>query len=165
MIRIGSLCILALALVLAVSGCSKKKEEAQALQKEAAQDEATRAMDSLAQKPPATDTTAAVSPETTVAHKPVKQEPVEQEQAEPEYPQEAGFVVQVGSYLDHDLATSMADRYKKRGYDAFLVASEINGQEFYRLRIGVFDSYTEAKQVGEQLVDRYSATYWVDNNR
>lgn len=160
MIRIGSLCILALALVLAVSGCSKKKEDAKALQTEAAHDEAARAMDSLSQKPPTTDTTAPVTPKPAIA-----EEPVEQESAEPEYPQEAGFVVQVGSYLDHDLATSMVDRYKNRGYDAFLVPSAINGQEFYRLRIGVFDSYAEARQIGEQLADRYSATYWVDNNR
>jgi cell division septation protein DedD len=165
MIRIGSLCILALALVLAASGCSKKKEEAQALQKEAAQDEAARAMDSLAQKAPATDTTAAVSPKPAVAQKPLEQKPVEEKAAEPEYPQEAGYVVQVASYLDHNLAMHMADRYKDRGYDAFLVPAEVDGQQFYRLRIGVFDSYAEAKQVGEQLADRYSAAYWVDNNR
>ncbi len=158
MIRIGIIGILILAL--AVTGCSKKKEEAQALQKEAAQDEAAMAMDSLAQKPPVTDTVAEVTP------KPVTpQEPVETKPVESGYPQEEGFVVQVGSYLNHDLATSMVGKYKNRGYDAFLVPVEVDGQEFYRLRIGVFDTYAEAKQVGEQLADRYSAVYWLDNNQ
>ncbi len=157
MIRIAIIGILMLAL--AVTGCSKKKEEAQALQKEAAQDEAAMAMDSLNQKPPVTDTVAQVRPEPTITPKPTETKP-----AEPEPPQEAGYVVQVGSYLNHDLAESMLAKYKSRGYDAFLVPTEVDGQEFYRLRIGVFDTYAEAKQVGEQLTDRYSAVYWLDNN-
>lgn len=157
-IRIGVIGILILAL--AVTGCSKKKEEAQALQQEAAQDEAATAMDSLTQKPPATDTVAQVTPKPAVQPKPAETKPVE-----PEPPQEAGFVVQVGSYLDHNLAMHMADRYKDRGYDAFLVPAEVDGKDFYRLRIGVFDSYAKAKQVGEQLTDRYSAVYWIDNNQ
>jgi cell division septation protein DedD len=149
-----------LMLALAVTGCSKKKEEAKALQQEAAQDEAASAMDSLTQKPPMEDTVTEVTPKPAA-----QQEPAETKPAEPEYPQEAGFVVQVGSYLNHDLATSMVEKYKNRGYDAFLVPAEVNGQEFYRLRIGVFDTYAEAKQVGEQLADRYSAVFWLDNNR
>lgn len=157
MIRIAIIGILTLAL--AITGCSKKKEEAQALQKEAAQNEAATMMDSLAQKPPTTDTTAEVTPEPAP-----EQEPAATEPAVPEPPQEAGYVVQVGSYLDHDMAESMVERYKNRGYDAFLVPIEIEGQEFYRLRVGVFDTYAEAKKVGDELVDRYSATYWVDNN-
>ncbi len=157
MIRIVTIGILVL--VLAVTGCSKKKEEAQALQKEAAQDEAAMAMDSLAQKPPVTDTVAEVTPKPAPQQKPVETKPTE-----PEPPLEAGYVVQVGSYLNHDLAESMAEKYKKRGYDTFLDQVEVNGQEFYRLRIGVFKSYSEAKRIGEQLVDRYSASYWVDKN-
>jgi cell division septation protein DedD len=158
MVRIGILCILVL--TLSLTGCSKKKEEAKALQNEAAQDEAAMTLDTMAQRPPKTDTVAQITPKPATEPTPAETEP-----AEPEYPQEPGFVVQVGSYLDYDLATSMAARYKDRGYDAFLVPSEIDGKEFYRLRIGVFDTYAEAKQIGEELVDRYSADYWVDNNQ
>jgi len=157
-IRIMAIGILVLAL--AVTGCSKKKEEAKALQQEANQDEAAMAMDSLTQTPPPTDTVAEVTPEPTIKPKPTVTTPAEP----PTPPQQAGFVVQVGSYLNYELAESMADRYKSRGYEAFLVPTDVDGKEFYRLRIGVFDTYAEAKQIGAEVADRYSATYWIDNN-
>ena len=57
------------------------------------------------------------------------------------------------------------EQYQNRDYPAFLRQTEIDGEVYYRLRVGVYETYEEAKEVGELLVDRYSATYWIDSNR
>jgi len=147
---------------LLIAGCSKKNEDVEALEKEAAQDDAAAVMDSLNQV--GTETT----PEVTETTKPTT-EPVKK----PEKPAVEtdnlagieGYVVQIGSYASHDFAAMMAEKYQKREFPAFIRSVDIDGNTYYRLRIGVYETVEEAKMVGDIIKDRYSVDYWVDNNR
>jgi len=150
--------ILVLAIALAFVSCSKKQDEVDALQQEAAGQDAAAAMDSLQNQAgqPAEESQPATPPAVT-------QEP--EPEPEPDYGSQPGFVVQLGSYNNYELASYWAEKYQNRDYPAFLREVDLNGQTYYRLRIGVYDTYQEAKQVGELLADRYSADFWIDNNR
>lgn len=148
--------IVLLAMVVLSAGCSKEQEELDAIQQDATTDEATAVMDSLE------GTGAKEQPETSGYAEP---EPAAEPEPEPDYSDITGFVVQIGSYTNYELASAMAEKYQNRDLPAFLREVEIDGRVYYRLRIGVYETYAEAKTVGEFLVDRYSATYWIDNNR
>ena len=149
---------------LMLAGCSKKDEDVDSIGKEAAEDNAAAVMDSLnnqgagavqkEQGKTAVDTPkTAVKPSTETAKKPSV-----------DYSGLSGFVVQVGSYSSYDFAKMMADKFSGRDYPAFIVSTEIDGTTYYRLRIGVYETYEEAKEIGELVKDRYSVTYWIDNN-
>lgn len=158
MARIFILCVLIVGLVL--TGCSKKEDEIKALEQDATGEDAAAVMDSLESGGP-TEAAPAVS-EPAPDESAVQAEAREQE---PDYSQIQGFVIQLGSYRNYELASYMAEKYENREFPAFLSQIEIEGQLYYRLRIGVYDTYQEAKEVGELMVDRYSASYWIDNNR
>jgi cell division septation protein DedD len=143
-----------------VVGCSKKQDEIDALEQEATEEDAGAVMDSLeGTGMETTETVPAVPEEMTSQAEP------EEEVEKPEYPEMEGFVVQLGSYHDYELANYWAEKYQNREYPAFIREVELGGETFYRLRVGVYDRFEEAREVGERLVDRYSATYWIDNNR
>jgi len=144
-----------------ISGCSKKQDEADKLQQEAAEDEAAAVMDSLSHPQQLPDTTI-TAPEKQVSQTPTTPEA---EQPDSEYQIETGFVVQVGSYSDRELADYWAERYRNWGYDAFVQTANILGETYYRLRIGAFETYGEAMEIGKMVADRYSADFWVDNSR
>jgi len=150
--------ILVLIVALVVIGCSKKQEEIDALQQEATGEDATAVMDSL--QGTSGETAEMSHPATT---KPVAKEP--EPEPEPDYTGMTGFIIQLGSYNNYELASYWAEKYQNREYPAFLRQVELDGQTYYRLRVGVYDTYKEAKQVGELLADRYSVNYWIDNNR
>jgi len=162
MIRVCAAWILTIGLCLA--GCAEKREEAKALEKEVIGDRAAVVMDSLAApaKPePQKDTSLMTPPPAEVpqAAKPVAPA------LKPALSDVDGFVIQLGSYADQDLATAKAEEYQRRGYHAFVSRAEVGGRTVYRLRIGVYDTYQEAQEVGRLLADRYSAQFWIDRNR
>ncbi len=144
----------------ALVGCNKKQDEAEALQKEATGQNAEAVLDSLN----ASDTAQQPTP-TTAAAEPAQPAKKEAPPPEPDYSQIPGFVVQLGSYRDYELATYWADKYQKRDFPAFLSQVDLDGETYYRLRVGIYDTYQEAKEAGDLLADRYSAQYWIDNNR
>lgn len=149
---------------LALVGCSKDKEDIEALQQDATGQDASAAMDSLRrtgdESGEAVTDYGQTEPEVAAAEEAYEPEP----EPEPEYPEVEGFVVQLGSYKDYQLAEYMAGKYQGRDYPAFVRQIDIGGETYYRLRVGVYGTYEEARQVGELLADRYSATYWIDNN-
>jgi cell division septation protein DedD len=156
-----NLLIFILAFSLIIIGCSKDQDEIDALQEDATEMDASAAMDSLESTGDegGEAVTDYAEPEVTAAEESYEPEP------EPEYPDVEGFVVQLGSYYDYELAEYFAGKYKNRDYPAFVRQIEIDGETYYRLRVGVYETYEEAERVGEELVDKYSATYWIDNNR
>ncbi len=160
MLRIFVLFVMTASLL--ITGCSKKKDEVDRLQQEAAEEDAAAVMDSLTRLPRVPDTSAAAASRPSVTERPAQTKP---EEPEPEYQVGEGFVVQVGSYSGRELADYWAGRYQTWGYEAYVQTADIAGQTFFRLRIGPFDTYQEAKQIGALLVDRYSADFWVDNSR
>lgn len=160
MLRIWMVCVVVIGLI--AVGCSKKQEEIDSIQQEAAEDEAAEVLDSLSRAAREYDTAAVRASESATMQQPVTPKPKE---PEPMYPDQEGFVVQVGSYFDRGLADYWADRYRNWGYEAFVQTADIGDAVYYRLRIGVFATYEEALEIGKFLEDRYSAEYWVDNNR
>lgn len=156
MIRLFIISILIIALV--AVGCSKKQEEVDALQQEATGEDAAAVIDSME----------GVGTQTAGQDQPAMTETVAEEpepEPEPDYSQIEGFVVQLGSYNNYDLAYYWAEKYQNRDFPAFLSEVELDGRIYYRLRVGIYETFEEAKQVGELLADRYSARYWIDNNR
>ena len=159
MLRILLTIFLIIGLVLA--GCSKKEEEIKAIEEEATDTGAEAVMDSLEdtgmEAGEREGDTAAASKKTTT-RKP--QQPEMRDFSDLE-----GYVVQIGSYSTYDFAQMMAEKYQGRDYPAFVQATDIEGQTYYRLRVGVYETLNDAKQIAELLGDRYSAEYWIDYNR
>ncbi|MCP4566417.1 MAG: SPOR domain-containing protein [FCB group bacterium] len=146
---------------LVATGCSNKDEDIAAIEQEASQDETAAVMDSLLEGSTEADSTGQFIAEV------VETQPVEPEvtPASEDYSGLEGFVVQIGSYSSYEFAEMMAEKYRQREYPAFVVTADIGGETFYRLRVGVYETMEEAKQIGELLKDRYTAEYWVDSNR
>lgn len=82
-----------------------------------------------------------------------------------DYSQLVGYVAQIGSYADPGFAEMIAEKFQSRDYPAFVTSIDIDGASYYRVRVGVYESFAEAKEIGELIKDRYSIEYWVDSNR
>jgi cell division septation protein DedD len=62
------------------------------------------------------------------------------------------FTVQIASYPDKDMAEEEMKRMKKRGYAAFIVASELEDKgTWYRVRLGSFSNKTAAEKLATEL--------------
>jgi cell division septation protein DedD len=155
------LILLTVATVLVLS-CSEKKEKVEALQQEAQEPETESVLDSLeqaGQQPKATPDTVETMEKVTPPAE--EQKPPERM---PDYSQQSGYVVQIGSYAYRDFAEMVAEKYRKRDYPTFVTEATIGGETLYRVRIGVYDTFDEAKNIGDELKDRFSAQYWVAIN-
>ena len=149
--------ILVLIVGLMTVGCNDKQDEIEALQDEAAGEDAAAVLDSLEGSGEITEGVVEDA-EPTVA----EEVPVEEEyEPEPDYSQAEGYVIQIGSYSDYELASYWAQKYLDREFTAFLSEADT----FYRLRVGTYETFQEAKDAGELMADRYSITYWIDYNR
>ena len=61
------------------------------------------------------------------------------------------FTLQVAAYKDfRDAVTQMA-QLEKKGYTAYRVKHDINGQTWYRVRIGSFETYDQARSFKAKL--------------
>ncbi|MCK5126554.1 MAG: SPOR domain-containing protein [candidate division Zixibacteria bacterium] len=154
--------VLMLISVFLIVGCSENDENAEALGDEAAQDDAAAVMDSLNNEGAVAET----EEQGMLAEDiPAEAEPEEVTyQSEADYSSLSGYVVQVGAYSSYDFAKMMSDKYIARDYPAFIVSTEIDGETYYRLRIGVYETLDEAKEVAVLVKDRYSVEYWIDSN-
>ena len=45
-----------------------------------------------------------------------------------------------------------------------MTTANVEGQTFYRVRLGVFESMSEAKAAKAEIKDRYSIEAWIDVN-
>ncbi len=137
---------------LVISGCSKKQEEADKLEQEMMAQET--AVDSAA-----VDTTAV---EEEVA---MDAAAVPREETSPFVPVDVegeGYTVQVASCESLDYARYLVEVYSDRGYEPYLTQFEFEGQLFYRVRVGQFESDSEALALKAELIDKYSVDAWVD---
>jgi cell division protein FtsN len=57
------------------------------------------------------------------------------------------YVVQVSSWTAKELALGEAKKLIKSGYKAFVVASNVNGKIWYRVRIGEYSTIQQAREV------------------
>ncbi len=141
--------ILVVTVLLVFAGCSRKQEEAAELEKELSGQQDTIA--ETAEMPVDTAPTAA-----DVSAVP--------EEPEPAYtvPTGGGYTVQVAGCEDQVYAEYLVDKYTERGYKPYITSTMVNGQAYYRVRIGSFETLGEAKALKAQLADRYSVTAWID---
>lgn len=140
-----------------LAGCSDKKKEAAKLEQELEQ------MDSEAVSDAGAATEAAGSAESAVADAAaIPEEEQTGMKPMPPAPQGDGFTVQVASCENREYAGHLVDVYFGRGYDAFVSTVSIEGQMYYRVRIGNVPTFVEAKALQMELADRYSINPWID---
>ncbi|HKK21811.1 MAG TPA: SPOR domain-containing protein [candidate division Zixibacteria bacterium] len=149
--------ILFLLLLLAFAGCSKKKEEAKKLQNEMMQRDTVT--DTVL------DTVTAMMPDTTRMRANAGAVPSDEmpSQYMPRQPQGEGYTVQVASTTGENDAHRLIDLYTKRGYEPYVTKTDIDGVTYYRIRIGQFQTLSEAKQLKTELSDRFSVKGWIDD--
>ena len=146
--------LLFFSLLILVVGCSKeKKDEAAKLEQELLGDSQTVVdTDSMmkAEVDSLTEFEASAVPE---------EEPPK---AMPEKPAGEGYTVQVAGCEDREYAEHLVEKYTNRGYEPYVSAATVESQSYYRVRIGIFENYSEAKALQAQLLDRYSLDTWID---
>lgn len=76
------------------------------------------------------------------------------------------YVVQVNSTASESGATKMAAKLKNLGYPAYVVSVQNPTPEligtYFRVRVGGFDSYSEAKAFAEGTLASAGYDYWID---
>ncbi|MBU0984948.1 MAG: SPOR domain-containing protein [candidate division Zixibacteria bacterium] len=150
--------ILVLALMFA-AGCSDSQKDAAKLEQEVMDmeggtdtisTETSAAVESVAAETPVADAADAVPTE---------------EQRTPTFANEAptgdGWTVQVASCESGDYAEHLTDVYSARGYEPYVTTFSHAGQQYYRVRIGAFESEAEARELKLELTDRYSINPWI----
>lgn len=151
-----------LVLTILMVGCSKEaKDEAAQLEKELS-GEAQLTADSTA----AADSVAAVqrAVEDAEAQAIAQQQAADEAEAAkmPKKPSGDGYTVQVAGCEDRDYANHLVEVFTNRGYAPYVTSITVEGQGFYRVRIGIFADIAAAKALQVELNDKYSLETWVD---
>lgn len=151
-----AIAVLAAALL---AGCSDKQKEASELEQEMRDLEGVdsqavemAAPDSMTIEEPAVDASAV--PQETMAQP--------ERQPMPPAPRGTGYTVQVASCEDEEYARHLVARYTERGYEPFVTTISYDGETYFRVRIGNFDGYSEARALQAELQDRFSVSSWID---
>lgn len=132
-------------------GCAKKQEDAAQMEQEMLGGDSL--VDSAALADSIPDSTAMLDAQA------VPEEPAHQMPAQP--PGE-GYTVQVASCPDQDYADYLITKFTNRGYEPYVKMITFEGETYYRIRIGVFENFSEAKNLKNELEDKYSAPVWID---
>lgn len=142
--------------LIAFIGCNKSEEEVDKLEKEALEGETVETA-------PDSSTISADSIAVEIVEEPLT---AEEELANRRYEASGsgGFTVQVGSGTTRLDANYAAEQYIGRGYEAFVSEVYIDDVSYFRIRIGNLETYEEAIRLGEELKDKYTVDYWIDNN-
>lgn len=156
--RYSIILLLIFSLVFVFTGC-KKDEEVTELEQEVLESEAADNLtDSMTEE-------SAVASEEELAMTPEKTP--EETPAEPEMPirmETSGFSVQVSASSSYENTYRLVELYAKRGYEAYVTETVVDGETFYRVRIGAFETFEQARQLALELSDKYSANYWIAAN-
>ncbi|MGH7811041.1 MAG: SPOR domain-containing protein, partial [Candidatus Binatia bacterium] len=59
--------------------------------------------------------------------------------------------VQISAAPAKDIADTLVQRLKDKGYDGYVVQANVKGQTYYRVRVGRFDARQEAESVRQSL--------------
>ena len=62
-------------------------------------------------------------------------------------------------------AQKLVERLKEKGYDAYMVVSNIKGRTWHRVRVGRFATRDEAKKAQEELQTKENLTKTVTVSR
>ena len=144
------------ATMILIAGCSDdSKEEAAKLEQE------------MMGQDTQTDTTAVVSetlPTETAQPMDAGAVPEEEEEYIPTQPAGSGYTVQVASCESLEYAQHLIKKYTNRGYEPYMTRYELDGQTYYRIRIGTFATKTEAVNLKAELSDKFTTPAWIDYN-
>ena len=78
---------------------------------------------------------------------------------------EKAWAVQVNAYpLERD-AKNLAKKLKDKGYDAYVVPTNIKGKNWYRVRVGYLQTQEEAKALQEKLKTKENFTKSITTSR
>lgn len=139
-------------------GCADKQEEAEKLEQEM-----------LAEPGPSVDTSDIDTTDDTIrslsesALAPSDADAVSEESVTmPRRPIGEGYTVQVAASETEEYAVYLIDLYTERGYEPYVTEFWIGGEQHYRVRIGLFETYSEAEALRDELFDKYSVEAWID---
>ena len=59
--------------------------------------------------------------------------------------------VQLGSYAEKKIAANLAKKLKDKGYDAYVMVTNVKGKELHRVRVGRLEQRAEAEKFRETL--------------
>jgi len=62
--------------------------------------------------------------------------------------------VQISAAPAKDIADTLMQRLKADGYDGYVVAAEVNGKTYFRVRVGPFDGREQAESARQSLAQR-----------
>ncbi len=65
--------------------------------------------------------------------------------------QPAGYVVQVAAFRSQKSALGVAEKYRKKGYPAFVRQETVRGRNLFKVYIGPYPSSQQAKSVKKRL--------------
>ena len=176
--------------LLVLIGCSEKQKQADRMGQEvqdleAEVDTSMAVQDAIEPAQPSGDTTrvvaeggtepstadpSAVPPESAPATGAPRPTETAAAQPQPEVPRPAmppapagvGFTVQIASCESEDYARQLVSVYTRRGYEPFVTTISYNNLVYYRVRVGHFPTFAEAKGLKDELIDRFSIQPWVD---
>ena len=143
--------------LLLIVSCSKKREEAAQLEQELngqAESTATEMADSTVVE--VIDSAMAQVDATAIPKEESKPK------AMPARPTGDGYTVQVASCEDEGYARHLVEVYTSRGFEPYVSQISIEGQTYYRVRIGLYENFSEAKALKSKLEDDYSIAVWID---
>jgi cell division septation protein DedD len=68
------------------------------------------------------------------------------------------WTVQVNAFPEEARAQKLVERLKQKGYDAYLVKANINGKDWFRVRVGHFAARGQTKELLEELQTKENFT-------
>ena len=149
-----------------LSGCSKKKEEP------AAEQQSVESVEAAPEPTAMEDTTIedeiAVE-DTTVEDIPQEMEAIEVEPVEfvePVPTQTSGegyYVIQLAACVKRNSAEEIVDLLNKQGVEAFIEKAYVSSKQrdFYRVRVGAFSEFSNAKAEAERIQRNTGYPYWI----
>jgi septal ring-binding cell division protein DamX len=69
------------------------------------------------------------------------------------------YTIQIEAVMDRDGANQMVRRLQDLGYPAAAETTDIDGQTWYRVKVGPYDSHEEAEEAQDKLRAAYKAQY------
>lgn len=71
------------------------------------------------------------------------------------------YTVQVGAFTDPETARTWQQRLASQGLPVWIAVAELEGETFYRLRVGAVPTVSEARRLGGLIGQRYEWPVWV----
>jgi DedD protein len=76
---------------------------------------------------------------------------VSREKSAPSRAEEGGISVQVGAFKNSGNAERLAQLLSRKGFDARVEKSSVDGSDFYKVQVGRYASRAEADQAASRL--------------